>query len=225
MTFADPVNSPLEQPLLQDCARLKALIEARVAAAPCPVIADDWRFGELTVERRERLRRFLPSDPVPAAVLVPLIERTEGLSILLTRRSRQLSHHPGQISFPGGRLERMDVDPCAAALRETEEEIGLARDLVTVAGYLPDHLIVSGYQVTPVVGFVRPAFELRIDRTEVEEVFEVPLAFLLDARNHVRTVREFKGEALEFIDLPYGPHHIWGATAGILLTLYRLLQT
>jgi 8-oxo-dGTP pyrophosphatase MutT (NUDIX family) len=224
MTLADPVNPPIEGHAPRDSLPLKALLLARLAPAPCPVIADDWRFGELTAERRERLRRYQTSDPEPAAELVHLVERREGLSVLLTRRSRQLSHHPGQISFPGGRLETIDSDPCAAALRETEEEIGLGREHVSVAGYLPDHLIVSGYQVTPVVGFVQPFFELRLDRSEVEETFEVPLAFVLDARNHVRTVREYKGESLEFVDLPYGPHHIWGATAGILLTLYRLLQ-
>lgn len=204
-------------------ADLKALIRERVTPAPSPVAADEWRFGDLPPERRERLRQFMPARPVPAAVLVPLVEREAGLSVLLTRRAAQLSHHPGQISFPGGRLEAADIDPCAAALREAEEEIGLSRHWVSVAGYLPNHLIVSGYLVTPVVGFVQPRFELCLDQSEVEEAFEVPLAHFLDVRNHVRAVRDFQGEALEFIDLPYGPHHIWGATAGILLTLQRLL--
>jgi hypothetical protein len=109
-------------------------------------------------------------------------------------------------------------------LRETEEEIGLDRRFISVVGYLPDHLIpISGYRVTPVVSFVTPGFELKTDPREVEEAFEVPLGFLLDPANHVPRQREYSGVSVEFIDMPYGPHHIWGATAGMLYTLYRLL--
>lgn len=155
---------------------------------------------------------------------MPLVERVDGLSVLLTRRASHLPHHAGQISFPGGRLEPGDIDVVATALRETEEEIGLDRSFVSVAGFLPDHLIpVSGYRVTPVVSFVRPGFDLRPDPTEVEEAFEVPLRFLLDPANHVPQVREYAGVSVEFVDMPFGPHHIWGATAGMLYTLYRLL--
>jgi 8-oxo-dGTP pyrophosphatase MutT (NUDIX family) len=171
------------------------------------------------------MRELFARPPVPAAVLVPIVDRADGLAVLLTQRSSRLPHHPGQISFPGGRLESTDADAVAAALRETEEEIGLPRSLVRVAGFLPDHLIpVSGYRVTPVVSFVDPRYELRLDPTEVDEAFEVPLGHFLDPTNHVARVREYAGEPIEFIDMPFGPRNIWGATAGMLLTLYRLLR-
>ena len=171
------------------------------------------------------MKDLFSRPPVPAAVLVPIVDRPEGLAVLFTQRSSRLPHHPGQISFPGGRLEDSDADAVAAALRETEEEIGLHRSLVRVAGFLPDHLVpVSGYRVTPVVSFVDPRYELRLDPIEVDEAFEVPLAHLLDPANHVPRVREYAGEAVEFIDMPFGPRNIWGATAGMLLTFYRLLR-
>jgi NTP pyrophosphatase (non-canonical NTP hydrolase)/8-oxo-dGTP pyrophosphatase MutT (NUDIX family) len=151
-------------------------------------------------------------------------ERDAGPSILFTRRAASLKNHAGQISFPGGRVEPADTGPVDAALRETEEEIGLARSHVEVVGFLPDHLVISGYRVTPVVALVAPGFEIAVDATEVEEVFEVPMSFVLDSRNHVRRVREFDGEQIEFTDFPYGRHNIWGATAGMLLTLYRTLR-
>jgi 8-oxo-dGTP pyrophosphatase MutT (NUDIX family) len=127
------------------------------------------------------------------------------------------------VSFPGGRCEPSDADPSAAALREAEEEIGLSPHQVEVIGYLPDHLIISGYRVTPVVGLIRPPLTLTLDQREVTSAFEVPLQFVLDPRNHVPRQREFQGEHMELIDLPYGEHNIWGATAGMLLTFRRLL--
>ena len=158
-------------------------------------------------------------------MLVVLHDAPGGPEVLFTKRAQHLRNHRGEISFPGGRLEATDADAVAAALRETEEEIGLSRSLVTVAGFLPDHLIpVSGYRVTPVVSFVRPSYQLRLDPTEVDEAFEVPLGHFLDPANHVPRVREYAGEAVEFIDLPFGPRNIWGATAGMLLTLYRMLR-
>lgn len=160
---------------------------------------------------------------MPAAVLVPLVERPEGLTVLLTQRATHLKNHAGQISFPGGRTEPQDASPLATALRETEEEIGLARELVTVAGYLPDHLIVSGYRVTPVVGFVRADFALALDETEVQSTFEVPLAHVFDPANHVRRKRAFGELEVELIDIPFGSRNIWGATAGMLLTFYRMM--
>jgi 8-oxo-dGTP pyrophosphatase MutT (NUDIX family) len=133
-----------------------------------------------------------PAKPVKrAAVLVPVIERPEGFSVLFTRRTAHLSSHAGQISFPGGREEPGDPDAVACALRETEEEIGLARSFVEVAGMLDLYVTVTGYAVTPVVGFVRPGFELTPDRHEVAEVFEAPLAFLMDAKNHKRGARSW----------------------------------
>lgn len=185
----------------------------------------DWRRRRIADAAAPSMLSLVVRPPVPAAVLVPIIDRPEGLSVLLTQRSSRLPHHPGQISFPGGRLEPTDADAVAAALRETEEEIGLARSLVQVAGFLPDHLVlVSGYRVTPVVSFVDPRYELRLDPVEVDEAFEVPLRHFLDPANHVPRIREYAGEAVEFVDLPFGSRNIWGATAGMLLTLYRMLR-
>ena len=160
---------------------------------------------------------------MPAAVLFPLVEREQGLTVLFTQRAGHLKHHAGQISFPGGRVEPGDTDAVATALRESEEEIGLERRHVAVAGFLPDHLVVSGYRVTPVVGFVRPGFALRPDPREVAETFEVPLPFFLDPRNHVPRTRRFEGHEVTLVDMPFGPRNIWGATANMLMTLYRVL--
>ncbi|NDE00514.1 MAG: CoA pyrophosphatase [Gammaproteobacteria bacterium] len=214
----------LHDPATLDPSALRALIESRVLAAPRTESENDWRHGPVSPERRRHLRKFFPEQPVPAAVLVPIVEREEGLWVLLTQRASHLSHHPGQISFPGGRLDHPDEDFVQAALRETEEEVGVSRDLIRVAGFLPDHFIVTGYRVTPVVGFVDPRFTPRVDPTEVAEVFEVPLSFLLDARNHVRRVRRFENQDIEFTDFPYQGRNIWGATAGMLMTLYRMLR-
>ena len=211
-------------PVFADFSDLKAGLRTRLLAAPCHAPIDDWRHGQVSAERRARLRQFFPENPVPAAVLVPLIDRSEGLSILLTRRASNLKNHAGQISFPGGRIESYDADPRSAALREAEEEIGLSRSQVEVLGYLPDHLVISGFRITPVVGLVSAQCALALDATEVDEVFEVPLSFVLDARNHVQRVRHFEGEDIPFTDFPFGPHNIWGATAGMLLTLYRMLR-
>ncbi len=207
-----------------DDAALKARICELVLREPCATPREDWRYGALTPERRSELLGFFPEQPTPAAVLVPIVEHDTGLTILLTRRADHLSQHPGQISFPGGRVDPLDRDITSAALRETEEEIGLPRTRIELAGYLPDHLIISGYRVTPVVGFIQPGFDLQLDPAEVAEVFEMPLRHLLDERNHVRRRRHFQGSEVELTDVPFGPHHIWGATAGMLLTLYRVLR-
>jgi 8-oxo-dGTP pyrophosphatase MutT (NUDIX family) len=182
------------------------------------------RPAALASDVRNEWRGYFPADPVPAAVLVPIVQRLPAPTVLLTQRSTNLKHHPGQISFPGGRLESGDVGAVAAALREAREEIGLAAERVEVVGVLPDHLIVSGYRVTPVVGFVRTPFELALGDGEVDEVFEVPLAFLMDPRNHVPRQRTFEGRTIELQDIPYGPRNIWGATAGMLQTLSRVLR-
>ena len=160
----------------------------------------------------------------PAAVLVPLINRPEGLTVLFTERSADLPDHAGQISFPGGRIELSDDGPREAALREAREEIGLDPRFVNVAGYLPDHVIVSGFLVTPVVAFVQPGFELLLDSAEVESTFEVPVSFLFDPQNHHMRRRRIgsSDREIEVIDIPFGEHNIWGATAGMIFTLYRL---
>ena len=170
------------------------------------------------------LRELLPRELARAAVLVPVVEREPGPTVLLTRRAGHLKNHAGQVSFPGGRIESGDPGPWEAALRETEEEIGLSPDYVRLAGYLPDHFVITGYVVTPVVGFVRPDFTLRLDLTEVEEAFEVPLSFVLDRANHVPRERHFAGRTFKGYDIPYQGHNIWGATAVMLMSLCRLLE-
>ncbi|MDT3669275.1 MAG: CoA pyrophosphatase [Aromatoleum sp.] len=159
----------------------------------------------------------------PAAVLVPVVERTDTLSVLLTRRTDHLHHHPGQISFPGGRVEKADVSPVMTALRETEEEIGLEPDRVELLGELPEYFTGTGFRITPVVGIVHPPFELQLDSFEVAEAFEVPLAHFLDPANHQRHRTEYKGRWREYYAMPYGDYFVWGATAGILVSLYRFL--
>lgn len=175
-------------------------------------------------EHHEVMRKAVPASLAGAAVLVPIVERPEGLTVLLTLRASHLKHHAGQISFPGGRIEPHDASPWEAALREAEEEIGLSREFVSLAGYLNDQLVISGFRVTPVVAFVRPGFELRLDRTEVEDVFEVPFDFILDPANHQSRDRHFQGMTIVTYDIPYQGRQIWGATATMLMTLYRLLR-
>jgi 8-oxo-dGTP pyrophosphatase MutT (NUDIX family) len=178
----------------------------------------------LAAEHHEMARQHLPAQLVPAAVMVPLVERPSGLTVLLTLRASHLKNHAGQISFPGGRIEARDVGPWEAALREAEEEIGLARRYASLVGYLPDMMIVSGFRITPVVAFVQPGFELRLDRTEVEDAFEVPLEFLLDPSNHLPRERHFRGMTFKSWDIPWQDRQIWGATAHMLVALYRLLR-
>jgi len=159
----------------------------------------------------------------PAAVLVPIVNRPEGMSVLLTQRTPHLTAHAGQISFPGGRIEEGDPDATAAALRETEEEVGLSRDHIAVIGRLDTYVTGTGFEITPIVGIVRTPFPLTIDPFEVAEVFEVPLSFVLDARNHRRMTREFENRTRVFFVLPYEGRNIWGATAGMLVNLAEVL--
>jgi 8-oxo-dGTP pyrophosphatase MutT (NUDIX family) len=208
----------------------RARIRERLAGTQPLHGPEHWLVpGRNAEQSREHLKHFsaLPvfsGSPIAAAVLVPLVEREHGLTLLLTQRTTQLKHHAGQICFPGGRVESSDAGCCDAALREAREEIGLDSRFVNVAGYLPDHLIVSGFVVTPVVAFVRPGFELRLDSGEVDHTFEVPLGFLFDPRNHRTRRRRIGagGQQIEVIHIPFGEHDIWGATAGMIFTLYRL---
>jgi len=164
-----------------------------------------------------------------AAVLVPLVRRAAGLTVLLTRRTDHLNDHAGQVSFPGGRTDPEDADAVATALREAHEEVGLSADEVEVIGRLPTYTTVTAYEVTPVVGLLDPPRALRLDPFEVAEVFEVPLAFLMDPAHHRRHAVEVDGLARQFISMPWGqdprgePYFVWGATAAMLRNLYRFL--
>lgn len=166
------------------------------------------------------LARQLFSGPlVPAAVLVGLVPANDGWEVLLTRRTDQLRDHPGQISFPGGRLEPHDDGPREAALREAREEVGIQSEYVDVVGYLPPHAVVTGFAVCPVVAVLRPGFNLQADPSEVAEIFGVPLDYLLDPANFVAGERSVRGVQVPAYTCQFGPHLIWGATAQILNTL------
>lgn len=159
----------------------------------------------------------------PAAVLVPVVAREDGLSVLLTRRTDHLHHHPGQISFPGGRVEAGDRSALDTALRETEEEIGLPSARVELIGALPEYRTGTGFSVSPFVGLIRAPYALQLDSFEVAEAFEVPLDFLVDPANHQRHRMEYQGRMREYYAMPYRDYFIWGATAGMLVSLSRLL--
>jgi 8-oxo-dGTP pyrophosphatase MutT (NUDIX family) len=161
----------------------------------------------------------------PAAVLVPLIERPEGFSVLLTLRTSELKRHAGQIAFPGGRREPEDLDMIACALREAEEEVGVSPQNVEVLGQLDPYLTITGYEVTPVVGALSPPLNVKPDPVEVADVFEVPLAFLMDPANHRREQREVKGLTRAFYAMAFGQRYIWGATAGMILNLVEVLSS
>jgi 8-oxo-dGTP pyrophosphatase MutT (NUDIX family) len=184
----------------------------------------DWRLLGVDPERQRVLQRHLPANPVAAAVLVPLVDRPEGLTVLLTQRAAQMANHAAQISFPGGRLEDTDADVASAALREAREEIGLDPAHVRVFGYLPDHLVISGFRVTPVLSLVTPPFELSLNAAEVADVFEVPVAHVFDRANHKARMRRIGDEDMLLYDIPWGGQSIWGATAGMLLTLVRMVH-
>lgn len=196
--------------------RLRDLIASRLdpldAAAPAEALRSDF---DLNPGLRPADGRALRD----AAVLVPVLERPEGLSVLLTRRADDLSRHAGQIALPGGRLDPGE-GPVAAALREAWEEIGLEPGLVEPLGLSSRYETVTGYVVTPVVAFVRPGFELRPSPAEVAEVFETPFAFLMDPENHRRESYDFDGGRRWFYVMPWRERRIWGATAGILRELW-----
>jgi len=184
----------------------------------------DWRLLGVNAEHSRRLQRHFPADPVPAAVLVALVDRPEGLTVLLTERASQLTKHAAQISFPGGRLEKSDPDIASAAVREAQEEIGLDPHRVRVFGYLPDHLVISGFRVTPVLSLVTPPFSLVPNPAEVAEVFEVPVSHVFDRNNHKARLRRVGDEDLLLYDIPWQGQNIWGATAGMLLTFVRMVE-
>jgi 8-oxo-dGTP pyrophosphatase MutT (NUDIX family) len=184
----------------------------------------DWRLLGADPERSQRLQKHFPPNPVAAAVLVPLVDRPDGLTVLLTERASQLARHSGQISFPGGRLEPSDPDVASAALREAQEEIALDPARVRVFGYLPDHLVISGFRVTPVLSLVTPPIILEPNPAEVAGVLEVPLSHIFDRGNHKARLRRVGDEDMLLFDIPWQGQSIWGATAGMLLTLVRMVE-
>lgn len=191
-------------------------VVARLAAAPPPGV----RRGDHDLNPD-----LLPDGPLTqAAVLVPLVDRSQGLTILLTRRTDHLQAHAGQISFPGGRCEPGDCDPVETALREAEEEIGLSRSLVTPIGRLDTYVTRTGFEVTPIVALVAPPPVLIPDPHEVAEVFEVPLDFILDPASRQRHSRIYSGATRYFYVFPWRDYYIWGATAGMLVNLADLLR-
>jgi len=189
------------------------MIAAALAAPPAP--------GSSDFDLNPEVRRALPSGRVlrAASVLVPLIERGGQLNVVLTRRAVKLKHHPGQVAFPGGRQDPEDCDALATALREAEEEIGLKPAGVEVLGRLAPHETVTNFTVTPFVARVAAAFQPVPHDAEVDEVFEVPLSFVLDPSNLQTHRRRYQGGWRKYYAIPYGPHYIWGATARILKAL------
>lgn len=171
----------------------------------------------------EQLRRKMCENLKPAGVLIPILEYPDSLAVLLTQRSADLKIHAGQVSFPGGRMESADADISVTALRETHEEVGIRPEQVDIAGYLDPMLTVTGYAVTPIVGLIQPGISLRLDHSEVEHVFEVPLSFLLDESNQQLSEREFHGVTLPMVEFNYAAMRIWGATANMLVALRKIL--
>jgi len=225
-----PIPDPQRVPVVSTDAHLPALSADRLT----PEFFRK-RFSENLVWQPEIAGdgRLSSRAPAHASVLIPVVLREHGPSVLLTRRTAHLRDHAGQISFPGGRVEIHDDDVVATALRETEEEVGLARQHIEVIGCLPIYTTVTAFQVTPVVGLVTPGFTLALDDFEVAEAFEVPLKFLMTPAYHRRHQVEFEGRMRQFLSMPWrGPdaagtqqdYFIWGATAAMLRNLYSFLS-
>jgi 8-oxo-dGTP pyrophosphatase MutT (NUDIX family) len=155
----------------------------------------------------------------PAAVLVPVVDHPEP-TVLLTQRAQHLPDHPGQVSFPGGKIDQSDASPLASALREAEEEIGLARSFVEPIGYLDLYMTTLGYRIVPVIAHVRPGFSLTLNTSEVDATFEVPLGYLMDQSNVQRHSRDWQGMTRHYYAITFGERYIWGVTAGILRNMY-----
>jgi 8-oxo-dGTP pyrophosphatase MutT (NUDIX family) len=210
--------------------RFAAFARARLLPAPGDTVFDP-RSGRALGRSDWDLDPELAADlavmaaPAAAAVLVPIVMR-EQLSVLLTQRTETLAKHPGQIAFPGGRVDPTDASVVDAALREADEEIGLQRRFIEPIGFLDGYRTGTGFHITPVVALVHPGFELRLAADEVADAFEVPLAFLMDAANHQTHSREWRGRMRNYWAMPYGERYIWGATAGMLKNLAsRLTDT
>lgn len=181
-----------------------------------------WQVGDHIVDP-ENTPPPVTHRLIGAAVLIPVVAHDDGATIILTRRTDHLTSHAGQVAVPGGKIDPEDASPEAAALREADEEIGLAADFVDPIGALDAYLTNSGYHITPVLSVVRPGFRLTLNEGEVADAFEVPLRFLMSPENHRRASRIFKGVERSFYEMPYGERYIWGVTAGILRQVYERL--
>jgi 8-oxo-dGTP pyrophosphatase MutT (NUDIX family) len=184
------------------------------ALVPPPYVGSDFALNDLDQP---------PVELRAAAVLVPLVDRDGVLSVLLTQRTEDMPSHAGQIAFPGGRKQAEDASLVVTALRETEEEVGIDRSFVDVVGPIDTYVTRTGYAVTPIIGFVRPAFTLKPDPREVADIFEVPLEFFLDPANHHVHSRTWQGRERRYYAMPYGERYVWGATAGMIKNLYHIL--
>lgn len=192
----------------------------RAAREQAPHVDTDYGDHSLNPDLRhlivhERLR--------DAAVMIAAVDHPEGASIILTKRTEKLRSHSGQIAFPGGRIDPTDPTPEFAAIRETEEEIGIGAETIEIVGRMPDYVSGSGFRISPVLGIARPGFMLTLNEDEVDAAFEVPLAFLMDPANHTRDSRIWQERERFFYTMPFGERHIWGVTAGIIRTLYERL--
>jgi 8-oxo-dGTP pyrophosphatase MutT (NUDIX family) len=203
---------------MREGRKMRHLIRQSVLSEPSTL--DEINLGDMEIAQ---LRAHFP-NLTPAAVLLPLVERDTELYLILTQRTEHLHNHAGQICFPGGRVDAGDETPIATALRETEEEIGLSKELIEVVGYLDNYATATGFLISTVVGFVKPEFDLKLDSFEVADVFEVPLSFVLNPENHQRESRFFKGRQRSYYVINYQGKIIWGATAGILVNFSRRLQ-
>lgn len=202
-----------------------ALAREKLLPDPPPVPEDGLPLlGDHTLS--PDLVEFMRAQPVrAAAVLVPVMSREDGLHVILTTRTKHLSSHAGQIAFPGGKMDEADDSPAATALREAEEEVGLDRSHVTVLGYGDLYFTGTGFRIVPVVGLVSPRARLVANPGEVEDIFEVPLPFLLDAANHQTHTKTWKGIERSYLAIPYAERYIWGATAGMIRNIHDRLMS
>mgnify|MGYP000090021800 CR=1 FL=1 len=244
LTSPRAMTTPLRPPVLDPRQVPVIATDQALPAVPAQHLTADWlrqrfaRAGDFVPEIPGDGGLLGSRSPAAAAVLVPLVQRPQGLQVLLTQRTAHLRDHAGQISFPGGRSEPEDATPRHTALREAQEEIGLPPDQVEVIGELPLYRTVTAFEVTPVVALLRPELQLRLDAFEVAEAFEVPLAFLMDPAHHRRHLFRWEGGERQFLSMPWTgsglaepglsvtprEYFIWGATAAMLRNFYRFLQ-
>jgi 8-oxo-dGTP pyrophosphatase MutT (NUDIX family) len=204
-----------------DRARARLVFEVPPGLIDPNIVPKSGDFG--TDRMLEIVAREQPIRP--AAVLIPVVDHPQP-TVLLTQRSAYLNDHAGQISFPGGKIDATDASPLEAALREAKEEIGLGREFIDPIGYLDLYGTGFGFRILPTVARVRPGFKLRINESEVDDAFEVPLAFLMNPKNHQVHTKEFRGMERQYYAMPFAERYIWGATAGILRVLYeRICQS